>query len=529
MGADRQTSRLPARSDARLVKRRLPLLLPLPLLSILGVLAVCFSPLRPDTIVIGSKPFTESYVLAELMAQLIEAETDLTVERRFGMQGTFTSFSAITEGSIDIYPEYTGTGALAILKSTDPNDQGLDSLRAKFSRRFGLTWLDPFGFNNTWALVVKEPFARRHQLATLSDLARVPDLRAAFTHEFMQRQDGYPGLVAAYDLRFAEVRGIQHVLAYAALGAGQIDVTDAYATDGEVPRYELVVLEDDRRFFPAYLAAPLIREETLAQHPELGAVLNRFAWSIPNSRMQALNLQAALAGNDYPAVVAAFIAEQAGAGGDGSAPQGKKSLPPLARQTLRHLLLMGTAVGLAVLMAVPLGIVLVGRPRAARIVMGLTSVVQTIPSIAMLGFMIPLLGIGVVPAIAALFIYSLLPILRNTYTGIQGISPALLEVAEGLGLDRKRRLLWLELPLAAPVMFAGVRTAAVIAVGTATLAAFIGAGGLGEPIVQGLSFNDPRMILSGAIPAAVLAVLVDGLLGLLERRWGTGSSATPQG
>ena len=187
---------------------------------------------------------------------------------------------------------------------------------------------------------------------------------------------------------------------------------------------------------------------------------------------------------------------------------------------------MGTAVGLAVLMAVPVGIVLVGRPRAARIVMGLISVVQTIPSIAMLGFMIPLLGIGVLPAIAALFIYSLLPILRNTYTGIQGISPALLEVADGLGLDRKRRLLWLELPLAAPVMFAGVRTAAVIAVGTATLAAFIGAGGLGEPIVQGLSFNDPRMILSGAVPAAMLAVLIDGLLGLLERRWGPRQNST---
>ncbi len=150
----------------------------------------------------------------------------------------------------------------------------------------------------------------------------------------------------------------------------------------------------------------------------------------------------------------------------------------------------------------------------------LTGLVQTIPSIAMLGFMIPLLGIGVTPAIAALLVYSLLPILRNTYTGIRDISPALLEVAEGLGLDRRRRLLWLELPLAVPVIFAGVRTATVIAVGTATLAAFIGAGGLGEPIVQGLSFNDPRMILSGAVPAALLALVLDQGLGWLERRLG---------
>jgi osmoprotectant transport system permease protein len=484
-----------------------------------------FSILKSDAITIGSKPFTESYVLAELMAQVIESETNLEVERRFGMQGTFTSFTATTEGSIDLYPEYTGTGALAILKSNDPADQQLDSLRAKFSRRWGLTWLEPFGFNNTWAIVVKRPFALEHNLTTISDLARIPGVQAAFTHEFMQRADGYPGLVATYDLRFAQVRGIQHILAYDALRSGQIDVMDAYATDGEVARYDLVVLEDDQGFFPVYLAAPLIREETLERYPELAVVLNRFAWSISGEQMQAVNHRAAQAGDDYPRIVAEFIQERTGPSERGDPVSAQRSLPQLIQQTARHLLLMGIAVVLAILVAIPGGILLVGRPRLAGIVLGFAGVVQTIPSIAMLGFMIPLLGIGVIPAIAALFIYGLLPIIRNTHTGIRDISPALLEVAEGLGLDRSHRLRWLELPLAAPVIFAGVRTAAVISVGTATLAAFIGAGGLGEPIVQGLSFNDPRMILSGAIPAALLAVLVDGLLGWLERRLRPGGLA----
>ncbi|MCH8838896.1 MAG: amino acid ABC transporter permease, partial [Candidatus Marinimicrobia bacterium] len=217
----------------------------------------------------------------------------------------------------------------------------------------------------------------------------------------MQRDDGYPGLSAAYRFNFAEARGIQHVLAYAALNNGQIDVMDAYATDGEIARYGLVVLTDDRAFFPEYLAAPLIRQATLARYPRLEAVLNRFSGAISNGQMQALNHRAALAGNDYPAVVADFIRERTAGQLDGSA----RLLPPLLRQTARHLLLTSVSLLLATLIALPLGIMMVPRPRLARIVLQLTGVLQTIPSIAMLGFMIPLLGIGVVPAIAALFIY----------------------------------------------------------------------------------------------------------------------------
>lgn len=467
-----------------------------------------------QTVIIGSKPFTESYVLAEMFAQLIENQTNYAVERRFGLQGTFTSFTAIREGSIQLYPEYTGTGLMAILKSDDPADDNLDSLRSKFGRQYGLTWLEPLGFNNTWAIVVKAEFAKKHYLSTLSQLAQLPDLRAAFTHEFMQRTDGYPGLKETYNLKFADVRGIQHILAYEAINGGEIDVMDAYSTDGEITRYNLVVLEDDRRFFPQYLAAPLIRLDILEQHPDLVNVLNQFAGDISNKQMQSLNHDAALAGKDYPAVVAAFISKRLGTNRASSA-----ATPPIVRQTLRHLMLMSVSVVMAVTLALPLGIYLAHRPRGAAIILTIAGIIQTVPSIAMLGFMIPLLGIGVAPAIAALFIYSLLPILRNTITGIKGVPPFLLEVADGLGMDRAKRMLWLELPLAAPTLFAGIRTAAVISVGTATLAAFIGAGGLGEPIVQGLSFNDPKMILSGAIPAAALAVLTDGLLGLVEKRW----------
>ncbi len=469
-----------------------------------------------DRITIGSKPFTESYVLAELMAQLVERETDIEVDRRFGMQGTFTSFSAIREGSIDLYPEYTGTGAIAILKSNNPADQSLDSLRAKFKRLYGLDWLEPFGFNNAWVIVVKADYASQYELTTLSQLAHIPVSRAAFTHEFMRRDDGYPGLVAAYNMNFAEVRGIQHILAYDALLAGDIDVMDAYATDGELARYSLVILEDDLNFFPEYLAAPLIRIETIKRFPQLSKALNRFAGAISNADMQALNQAAAEAGESYPSVVGRFINGRLG-NSTGETTIGPSPVELLLSRTARHLMLTAVAVILGTIIAVPMGIAMVGRPRLASLLMGFVGIIQTIPSIAMLGFMIPILGIGIRPAIAALFVYSLLPIVRNTYTGLRDIPAELIEVADGLGLSAKRRLWWLELPLAMPVIFAGIRTASVIAIGTATLAAFIGAGGLGDPIVQGLSFNDPKMILSGAVPAAVLAIMVDLLWGAIER------------
>jgi osmoprotectant transport system permease protein len=189
----------------------------------------------------------------------------------------------------------------------------------------------------------------------------------------------------------------------------------------------------------------------------------------------------------------------------------------LLRRTLEHLGLTGASLALAALLAIPLGMGLAGQPAWSERAIRVVGLLQTIPSIALLAFMIPLFGVGASPAIAALFLYGLFPIVRNTVTGIQGVDPAVTESAAALGMTPRQLLFQVQLPLATPVILAGVRTAAVINVGTATLAAFIGAGGLGQPIVSGLQLNDSAIILSGALPAAVLAWVVDGGLAVVER------------
>jgi len=191
--------------------------------------------------------------------------------------------------------------------------------------------------------------------------------------------------------------------------------------------------------------------------------------------------------------------------------------PELWQKTLEHLVLTGASTGLAVLVGLPLGIWITRNAVARRPVLGASGIVQTIPSLAMLAFLLPLLGIGVKPAIAALTLYALLPIVRNTYTGLSEVAPDILEAARGVGFTNRQQLLMVELPLAVPVIVAGVRTAAVIGVGIATLSAFIGAGGLGDFINRGLALNNTRLILLGAIPAALLALLVDAVIGLIER------------
>ena len=201
--------------------------------------------------------------------------------------------------------------------------------------------------------------------------------------------------------------------------------------------------------------------------------------------------------------------------------------PELWQKAIEHLVLTGISTGLAVLIGLPLGIWITRNAVARRPVLGASGIVQTIPSLAMLAFLLPLLGIGVKPAIAALTLYALLPIVRNTYTGLSEVAPDILEAARGVGFTNRQQLLMVELPLGVPVIVAGVRTAAVIGVGIATLSAFIGAGGLGDFINRGLALNNTRLILLGAIPAALLALLVDAVIGLVERLLRRPQQTTP--
>jgi osmoprotectant transport system permease protein len=490
----------------------------------------------PQRLVIGSKNFTESHLLGEMLALLAEAHTTLEVEHRSGLGGTLVCFTALVEGTIDLYVEYTGTAWAVVLdkpgRVADPLEAFL-SVAAEYRERYDVEWLRPFGLNNTYVLAMREDLAEVLDVRTISDLApHAADLRAGFSPEFLNRDDGWAALGPYYGIALGQVRGIEHALAYEALAAGEIDLVDAYSTDGKLLRYPLRTLEDDRGFFPPYNAAPTVRGETLRAHPELRAVLEQLAFRIPDDVMIRLNYAVEEEGRGFREVAAEFLVEQGlldaefDIGPDVTAGRGTFAafLAGRSGETLRlgwqHIQMTLAAVFLAIVLAVPLGIAITRSRFGERLALGAAGALQTIPSLALLVFMIaiPGLGLSARAAVAALFLYAILPILRNTHTGLRDVDPDLIDAARGMGLTPRQILLRIQLPLATRTIMAGIRTATVISIGVATLAAFIGAGGLGEPIVTGLYLADTWLILSGAIPAAALALAADYGLGSIERR-----------
>jgi osmoprotectant transport system permease protein len=482
-------------------------------------------------VVIGTKPFAESYVLGELFATLLEAR-GIAVERRPGLGSTEIVFQALRQGEVDVYPEYTGTGLVVILDREAEGGAGAvwRQVSRDFRERFDLHWVAPLGFENSYALAVRRATADSLDLTTLGDLARVaPGLVAGLSPDFIGRPDGLPGLRSAYDLRFAETRPLLQAVKYRALANGEVDLIDGYSTDGALDRWNLVVLEDDRDFFPPYAAAPLVTGDLFRERPDVIRTLSELAGRLDEATMRRLNRRVEVDG-DAPARVAVEALAELGlvagtstataapdpADGDGLAAYLWARRHRTLALTARHLHLVGVSLLAALAVALPLGLALERRRSGAEAVIRAVGLLQTLPSIALLAFMIPLLGIGVVPAVAALFLYSLFPIVRNTYTGVRDADPTAVAAARALGMTEGQILLRVRLPLAAPVLLAGVRTAAVINVGTATLAAFIGAGGLGDPIVAGLALSDTPLILSGALPAAVLALVVDLALHRVE-------------
>ena len=459
---------------------------------------------------VASKNFTESYVLAEIAAQVLESE-GFSVERRFGLGGTLICFEALANDEIDLYIEYTGTLSQAILEL--PLDTSRAELNVALSVR-GLELLPPLGFNNTYAIAVKRSVAERLGLAKIGDLRGHPELSVVVSHEFLERGDGWKGLSAVYGLS-GQISGIEHGLAYQALQDGSIDVTDAYSTDGEIKRYDLVLLKDDKGFFPRYMALPLARRNLPGRARQ---ALVALADTITDSRMQALNAEVAFNGRSFAQVARSFLVER---GLLNEAVARTPLVDPLwsnlRRNTLQHLKLTAIAMAGAVVFGVGLSLAVFRVSALSRAVLYMAGLMQTIPSIALLALMIPVLGIGPRPAIVALFLYSLLPILRNTITALTTLDPTLTRVALAMGLSNAEQLRYVYVPLSLPAMLAGIRTAAVISIGTATLAAFIGAGGLGDPIVTGLALNDVGLILQGAIPAALLAIVTELIFELIER------------
>jgi osmoprotectant transport system permease protein len=474
-----------------------------------------------DAISVGSKRFTESYILGEIVAQTITAVGEARAVHRQGMGNTAILFAALKSGAIHVYPEYSGTVAFELLGlDRVPDLAGLNRELARHGLAAGVA----LGFNNTYALAMSARRADELEIARISDLVRHADLRVGLSHEFLNRRDGWPELHRAYGLPFTMPRGLDHGLAYEALAAGHVDVIDVYSTDAKVARYRLKVLADDRGFFPSYHAVLLHRLELPQRFPRSWEALQRLQGRISEERMIAMNSAAELAALPFSRVAAEFL---------GAAPEEARRRAPepvrrsflgtlfgedFWRLTVQHVVLVVAALALSVALGIPLG-VWAERAAGARFwILGTAGVLQTVPSLALLAFLVAALDrIGTLPAVIALFLYGLLPIVRNTETGFAGVPRTLKESATALGLPYSVRLRLIELPLAARTILAGVKTSAVINVGTATIAAFIGAGGYGERIVAGLAVNDHVLLLAGAVPAAAMALLIEWGFGGLER------------
>ena len=461
-------------------------------------------------VVIGSKNFTEAVVLGEVARGMLSAAR-VPVRHRQALGGTRIVYNALLSGEIDAYVEYTGTLSHEILSAQRP--RGMQELRTLLAE-VGVYMLEPLGFRNNYALGIAEEKAAGLGIARISDLRAHPALVFRFGNEFVDRADGWPGLRKRYRLPQEDVRGVDHDLAYRGIAEGGVDVTDLYTTDAEIAYYGLRALEDDLAYFPQYQAVLLHRADLEREVPEAVAALRRLEGAIDEAAMVAMNARVKLDRQSEQRVAADFLAERFGLA---LAVDEESAARRLWRYTVEHLVLVSTSLLAAVLCAVPLGIVAAHRPRLGQVVLGVVGVAQTIPALALLVFMIPLLGIGSGPAVVALFLYSLLPIVRNTHTGITGIPVTLRESAEALGLPPGARLRLVEAPLAMPSILAGIKTAAVINVGAATLGALIGAGGYGQPILTGIRLDDFGLILQGAVPAAVMALAVQALFEWAER------------
>ena len=479
------------------------------LAAILLTAVICASveTARAEPIVVGSKAFTESVILGEVLAQTARL-SGAPAEHRQSLGGTRILYEALRRGDIDAYVEYSGTLTQELLVGTP-----LESLDVAL-HDLGLSMSAPLGFNNTYAIGMKPEIADSLGIRTISDLRDHPDLPLGFANEFMDRGDGWPALRARYQLPQTNVRGLDHDLAYRALDEGSIAATDLYSTDAEIRQYGLVVLEDDQRHFPRYDAVVLYRTALRDEAPNVVAAWDALSGAIDEESMIALNARVKLDRIDASAAAADFLQQMHGQRTDVVV---ETRVERILARLREHLWMVGLSLLGAVLLGIPLGVLAAKWWSLGHAILAVTGIVQTVPSLALLVFMIPLLGIGTGPAIAALFLYSLLPIVRNTHQGITGIPADLVDSSRALGLPSRTALWRIELPLASAAILAGIKTAAVISVGTATLGALIGAGGFGQPILTGIRLADTSLILEGAIPAALLALAAQGCLDLAER------------
>lgn len=488
------------------------------------------SNLQAKTITVGSKQFSESVVLSEMLAIVLEENYNFQVYRKHALGGTQVAFEALKGSAIDVYPEYTGTAYTVISKQN--GSLSAEEIRNYLSKNFlenhNMVWSAPVGFNNTYAVAVKKNNKKFTNIKTMSELSKLSStFTIAAPYEFMEREDGYFSMEKVYNFELPEsnIKSMEAGLMYPAIKSDSVDVIMCYSTDGKIKEAGLRLLEDDKNFFPPYEVAYLLNKKTIDKYPELRLAINALEGEISENEMIELNYLVDGQKQEAKNVARNFLIERGIVEGDiqeftrdgGFFKYAWQKRFYLLKIMKEHLVLSFLSLICAILISLPLGILMTRVKNLEKIIFPIVNTIQTIPSLALLGFMIPFLGIGLIPALIALFLYSLLPLMRNTYIGIQGIDPELIEASKSVGLTPFQILTKVEIPIALPVILAGLRTAAVMVIGMATLAALIGAGGLGDPIFRGVSTVNSYLILLGAIPSALLAIFVDRLIGLLEK------------
>ena len=477
---------------------------------------------------IGSKIFTENILLAEMLSLLLEEKYNFKILRKFNMGGTKLVFDSLKSGHIDLYPEYTGTGYTMLLKrsgETNPK-KTYRIVKTEFLKKFQMVWSLPLGFENTYALAVYKEDSRFRNIHSISQLkGQINSFRLGTGHEFVERKDGFENFSKRYQLYFSKdkVVTMNPALMYSALNNKEVDMIMAYSTDGRIQAFKLKTLKDDKSFFPSYEAAYLTRQDVIETWPEVQSAFADLENNITEKEIVALNNQVDQLDYDLSQTARNFLVKEKLLV-DKSQKLQKISLMDyyLSKKRyffkilIEHLILVFASLFFALCASIPIGIWAVRNTTVEKVVFSLVNILQTVPSIALLGLLIPLLGIGIAPAISALFLYSLLPLIRNIFEGIKNVDGSYIEASAGIGLTAWQILIFIQMPLALPVILAGVRTATVIVVGMATLAAYIGAGGLGDPIFRGIATLDSRLIFLGAVPACLLAILLDACIAFLE-------------
>lgn len=457
---------------------------------------------------IGSKIFTEAYILSEILAQKLESK-GFPVIRKSGLGATGVTEEAMRSKNIDLIVDYSGAIIKAFLKSTER--MSIPALRQRLEP-LGYTISNPLGFNNTYALAVRPEWAKENNVKKISDLQHLKNIKAAFTPEFTSREENWPRLKSTYNFNQFIVNEMDHQLAYQAVYNKKVDVMEAYSTDAKLKEYQLQLLLDDKNYFPNYQAVIMTTLSWVQKNPDAWAALQELAGTIPEEKMIELNSMADLEKKNFPTIAREFLhlVKQS---------EARQKIKELWLISIEHLNLVFIPVFMAILLGIPFGYVAYKFPLLHTPLASLTTILQTIPSLALLTLLIPLTGIGTISAMIVLFIYALLPIFLNSFEGFTAISPQMHLSASTLRLKSWFKFRWIELPLAMPQIFTGIQTALITTVATATLAALIGAGGYGKKIIAGLAVNDLKIVLAGSIPCAMMAIIMQMGCNAIARKW----------